>query len=98
VLKILYYLVVINYTRGDDYRQCVIKPPPSRFENIFECFVDFHCRLFTGLRGDREKQFWCIKFKNLRVWLCEVMAVIVTPCVVIYHKSVEHLTLPRFWG
>ena len=95
---ILYWLVVNNYTGGDDCHHYVTKPPLSPLKikhrflwNTLEYIVDIHCRLLTALKRDRESTSFGASRSKSRCWwwLCDVMAAIVTPCVVIHLQSVE---------
>ena len=72
---ILNWLVVSNYTRGDDCHHYVTKPPHLPFnikfqllQNTFKCIGRIHCRLLTAPNHGRENQFWHITFEiTLRV-------------------------------
>ena len=107
---ILYWLVVNNYTRGDDCHHYVMKPPFSPFKikfqflgNTLEYIVDIHCRLLTAPKGDRENQFWRITFK---ITLLVELLVMALWCNGGNRHSLCNywppiggvLTLPRFWG
>jgi len=67
---ILHWLVVNNYTRGDDCCYYVTRPPLSPFKikyqflrNTLDYIADIHCRLLITPKRDRENQFWYITFE-----------------------------------
>ena len=101
----VHWLVVNNYTRGDDSRHYVTKPPPSPFKmkfqflrNTLECMVNIHCRLLTAPKRDTE-QVLVHHVRNHVVGDGFVTYGGNRHSLCSYSPPISgHLTLPRFWG